>query len=75
MPVLTPAEMLTSARRQCDREGGVWKPLHEQKDERGRRAPARHHLGEIDAEMEKQVRVQALSVLVDQPCEAEASPT
>lgn len=75
MPVLTPAEMLTAARREGDGKAGIGKPLHEQKDESGRRAPACDHLGQVNAEVEKQIRVKALSVFVDQPCEAEASPT
>lgn len=74
MPVLTPAEELTAARRERDRKRGVGKPLHKQKDERRGRAPACYHFGKVDAEVEEQVRVQTLAVFVDQPCEAEASP-
>jgi hypothetical protein len=66
--------MVTAAGREGDRKGGIGKPLYEEKDECRGRAPARYHVGEVDAEMEKQVRVNALSVLVDQSCEAEASP-
>lgn len=75
MPVLTPAEMLTAARRKGNRQAGVGEPLHKQKDERWRGAPACDYLGQVDAEVEKQVRIEALAVFVDQSCEAEASPT
>jgi hypothetical protein len=74
MTVLTPAEMVTAARGESDREGCVGKPLNQEKDERRGGPPACNHLGEIDAVVEKQVRVEALCVLVDQSCEAEASP-
>ncbi|SNS50469.1 hypothetical protein SAMN05216252_106252 [Actinacidiphila glaucinigra] len=74
MPVLAPAEMFTTARRKSDREGGIRKPLHKQKDEGGRGPPACNHLGQVDAEVKEQIRIEALPVFVDQPCEAEASP-
>jgi hypothetical protein len=67
--------MLTAARRQSDSEGGVGKPLHKQKDERRRGPPALNYVGEIDAEVKEEIRVQPFPVVVNQPCEAEASPT
>lgn len=74
MPVLTPAEMLTAARREGDRKRGVGEPLHKHEDESGRGPPALYHLGQIDAEVKEEIRVKALPVFVNQPCEAEASP-
>lgn len=52
MSVLTPAEVFTAPRREGDRETGIGKPLYEQKDEGGRRAPARYNIGEVDTEVE-----------------------
>lgn len=75
MPVLPPAEELPSACGERDREGGVGKPPHEKKDESGGGASARDDVGEVNAVVQPQVRVQALPVVVDQAAEAEASPS
>jgi hypothetical protein len=57
MSVLTPAEMFTAARREGDCEGGIRKPLHEQKDERRGGPTTLDHVGEIDAEVKEEIRV------------------
>lgn len=75
MAVLAPAEELPSACGECDGEGGVGEPPHEEKDEGGGGALARDDVGEVNAVVQPQVWVEALPVVVDQAAEAEASPS
>ncbi|MFC0622814.1 hypothetical protein [Kribbella deserti] len=75
MTVDAPAEQGTVAGGEGSGEGSIGQPLDQEIHERRRRAPTSDDLGEVDAVVEQQIGIQAGAVVVDQSCEAEASPT
>ena len=74
MTIDAPLKRVLSSVGESRCHGVVWEPLHECEDQgRGWTLPL-YHLRQIDVVIEEEVRVKALSVLVDQTAEAEASP-
>jgi hypothetical protein len=74
VPVDAPTEMGSAAGGEGGGEAGVGEPLREGEDQRRGRAVPGDDLGEVDAVVQEQVRVEAFAVVVDQSREAEASP-
>lgn len=74
MPIQTPLEVLTPTRRECDGERVIRQPLGERQNERRGCTPTFDRVDQIHSVVEEEVGVQPFAVLVNQLCEAEASP-